>query len=219
MERIKELFCWVKASATRERRDGDEQVEGLHVPSANATVSPHLRAMFYGAYLNVNWHQGMGLTSGHIEPPVPHVMSGAIVKTSGPVEPPGTDLQAVRPDLGNVGAAQETTGLKVTSGSVEPPHTHPHRDGAGAEALAQSGNPAPFPQGPNAVRYFAGATFVGSWHQERLRERDPLHSIEIYPVVGDRGSAHRWLASPDGVQWAAGALAVTLLCFSAIGEL
>lgn len=68
---------------------------------------------------------------------------------------------------------------------------------------------------------FAGATFMGGWQAER----DPFGAsngsvaLHFMPIVGTRGDALDWRTTPAGKDWAEGALAISLLTFTAIGDL
>jgi hypothetical protein len=67
---------------------------------------------------------------------------------------------------------------------------------------------------------FAGATFMGGWQAEPDPFGAPGGRVALYfmPIVGTRGDALDWRTTEAGRSWADGALAISLLSFTAIGD-
>lgn len=75
--------------------------------------------------------------------------------------------------------------------------------------------------GPKAAGMeFAGATLMGGWQFEHamVGNGDDGVRLSFSVVLGDRREALTWLAEPAGQAWSADALAISLICFAAVGD-
>jgi len=92
---------------------------------------------------------------------------------------------------------------------------------AGAGAPAQSADARKPYWGPKAAGMeFAGATLMGGWQFEHALVGQGPDGIRMSfsVVLGDRQRALGWLADTDGQAWSADALAISLVCFAAVGD-